>query len=202
MAAIVVPFRGATGKRRLEQVPAHIRRELALAMLADVLAAATVVGRTIVATPDPDGQALAEEFGAAVVEDHTRGQGAAVARALRTLPRGRVLVVNSDLPSVLPRDLRSLAAAVPAGGVALVEAADGTTNALGLARPRLFIPLYGPESASRFRAHAEGLGVDFVSASIASLHDDVDELADLERLGLRAGPRTLAVAESLTTVSA
>jgi hypothetical protein len=32
-----------------------------------------------------------------------------------------------------------------------VEAEDGTTNALGLAAPELFEPLYGPGSAARFR---------------------------------------------------
>ena len=74
---------------------------------------------------------------------------------------------------------------------------DGTTNALGLARAELFAPLYGPGSAERFRAHAEGLRVDFVEASIPTLIEDVDEPDDLERMGLGVGPRTLAEAASL-----
>jgi hypothetical protein len=34
--------------------------------------------------------------------------------------------------------------------------------------------------------------VQFVPAAIPNLADDVDSLADLERLELRVGPRTLA----------
>ena len=43
MAQIVVPFRGEDGKRRVD-APEAVRSRLALAMLGDVLAAATVVG--------------------------------------------------------------------------------------------------------------------------------------------------------------
>ena len=35
-----------------------------------------------------------------------------------------------------------------------MEAEDGTTSALSLPDPSVFIPLYGPGSADRFRAHA------------------------------------------------
>ena len=66
------------------------------------------------------------------------------------LPAQTRLVVNADLPCATPEALRRLAAA----GLALVEARDGTTNALSLPDPRLFAPLYGPASADRFRAHA------------------------------------------------
>ena len=58
-----------------------------------------------------------------------------------------MLVVNADLPCAKARDLLTLLGALPEGGIALVEAADGTTNALALAAPHLFAPLYGPGSA-------------------------------------------------------
>ena len=48
------------------------------------------------------------------------------------------------------RDLLALVGAIPEEGLALVAAADGTTNALGLANARLFEPRYGPGSATRF----------------------------------------------------
>jgi 2-phospho-L-lactate guanylyltransferase (CobY/MobA/RfbA family) len=148
-------------------------------------------------TSDGAAAKLAEDLGATIAEDPGGGQGAAVARALSAAPAGRVLVVNADVPSVVPHDLRALEAATPPGGIAIVIAADGTTNALGLARADLFQPLYGPGSAERFRAHVEGLGADVVEASIPTLIEDVDQPGDLERLGLRVGPRTLAAAASL-----
>lgn len=170
MATIVVPFRGSSAKRRLGPAgPA-----LASAMLEDVLAACEPVGRTQLATKGG-------------------GQGAAVAAALADLGEEPVLVVNADLPCARPRDVLALLGAIPPGGVALVRAADGTTNALGLASPRLFEPLYGPGSAERFMR----IGAAAVELTIPNLADDVDTLEDLEGLGARLGPRTRAALGSL-----
>jgi 2-phospho-L-lactate guanylyltransferase len=191
MAAIVVPFRGAEGKQRLGRLPDAERQALALAMLADVLAACRPVGDTTVVTSDELAGRLAEDHEAAVVSDPGSGQGAAVSAALRRL-EGPVLVVNADVPCVVPRDLRSLEAATPPDGLAYVAARDGTTNALGLSSPTHFAPLYGPGSAERFRMHAHTIGVAVVPAAIPNLADDVDSVEDLERLELRVGPRTLA----------
>jgi 2-phospho-L-lactate guanylyltransferase len=192
MAAIVVPYRGASGKRRLGPLSDGARTALSLAMLADVLAACTVVGETVVVTSDEDGARVATDFEALVERDPDEGQGAAVAAGLRRLRKGRTLVVNADLPCVIPEDLRTLEAATPERGLAFVAARDGTTNALGLSEPSVFAPLYGPGSAQRFRAHAETLGLESVPASIPNLANDVDSLEDLERVELRVGPRTLA----------
>ena len=191
MAAIVVPFRGVNGKQRLGALPEDERSALALAMLADVLAACRAVGPTTVVTSDEVAGRLADDHDAAVVPDPGSGQGAAVTAALRGVD-GPVLVVNADVPCVVPQDLRSLEAATPDDGLALVAARDGTTNALGLSDPVHFAPLYGPGSAERFRLHAHTLGVRVVPAAIPNLADDVDSIDDLERLELRVGPRTLA----------
>jgi 2-phospho-L-lactate guanylyltransferase (CobY/MobA/RfbA family) len=86
---------------------------------------------------------------------------------------------------------------LPEGGLTLVEAGDGTTNALALSSPHLFAPLYGERSAERFLARAERLGVPAVVASIPNLADDVDTLADLERLEGRLGTRTAAALDAL-----
>lgn len=178
MTAIVVPFRGEDGKSRL---PASLRAPLALAMLGDVLAACVEVGPVTVVTNDRAALAVAVELGVAACDDPGGGQGAAVAAALAGLS-GPVLVVNADLPCVAAAELAALAAAAPA----LAEAADGTTNALALADPSRFAPLYGPGSAARFRAHVPGLA----ALALPGLADDVDTLADLERLVGRLGPRT------------
>jgi 2-phospho-L-lactate guanylyltransferase len=175
---IVVPHGGSGGKTRLDLSPAA-RDELSLAMLADVLAVANSFGPTWVVSPDPVQDAT-------WIPDPGGGLGAAVAAALQELGAGPVLVVNSDLPSVTAGDLRAL---TPLAGIAIAAAADGTTNALGLADAALFAPLYGPGSAARFRSHAEPV----IEIDRPGLRDDVDTLADLERIASRCGPRTRAL---------
>jgi 2-phospho-L-lactate guanylyltransferase (CobY/MobA/RfbA family) len=178
MPTVVVPFRDENAKRRLEPVPEEERRTVAQAMLDDVLEACHAVGREVVVAREGR-------------------QGEAVEAALRGVESGPILVVNADLPCVQPRDLLTLLGARPEGGLALVEAEDGTTNAMALAAPHVFAPLYGPGSAERFVARAERLGVPAVTADIPNLADDVDTLADLERLDGRLGPHTSAVLEEL-----
>jgi 2-phospho-L-lactate guanylyltransferase (CobY/MobA/RfbA family) len=94
--------------------------------------------------------------------------------------------VNADLPCVQPDDLRALLDTVPPAGLALAPAADGTTNALGLADAALFEPVYGAGSAERFL----GLAAPAVSVEHPNLVHDVDTLEDLRRYELRTGPRT------------
>jgi 2-phospho-L-lactate guanylyltransferase len=172
---IVVPYRGDAKKR----LPPDIRAAVAVAMLGDVVAAALEVGPVVVVTDDvtvvpPGAEALLDPGG---------GLGAAVTAALGGVD-GHAIVVNADLPTATPAAIRRLAAA----GLALVEAEDGTTNALSLPEPAAFAPLYGPGSAARFRAHAP-----FATVEIPELAADVDTQADLERLAPFAGPRTRAL---------
>src|SRR5438876_10840032 len=145
MAGLVVPHRGSDGNTRLAE--AGDRESLTVAMLADVLSACLAVGPTTVVTSDDVAAAVAQELGAEIVADPGRGQGPAVAAALSHPPGVPVLVINSDLPAATPRDLLSLLGAMPAGGIAIAEAEDGTTNALALAAPHLFDDLYGEHSA-------------------------------------------------------
>jgi 2-phospho-L-lactate guanylyltransferase len=191
MPTVVVPFRGSDPKRRLDQVSERGRTQLAEAMLADVLVAANAVGRVLVVAaespPLPEGVEL--------VADPRRGQGAAVQAALDVAgatPAAVYLVVNADLPCATTRDLLALAGAVPEGGLALVAAADGTTNALALWDERLFEPVYGPGSAERFAA----LGESRLLAA-PNLMDDVDAPDDLARLGSRLGEHTRRVLAAL-----
>jgi 2-phospho-L-lactate/phosphoenolpyruvate guanylyltransferase len=196
MATVVIPFAGAEGKTRLHP-SSRVRRILAFAMFRDVLAACLPVARVRVVTPDADGAEAAREAGAEVVGDPGGGQGGAVRAALDGVEPGGILVVNADVPCVVPHDLRSLLVATPAGGLALVEALDGTTNALSLPAAETFEPLYGSDSAARFRAHGESLGLDVVSVAIPNVSDDVDTMDDLTRLQLRCGPRTQAALAEL-----
>lgn len=160
MPAIVIPFRGGEGKRRLD-LPHDARVTLAEAMLADVLAAAEPLGQVVLA-------------------DAPESQGVAVERALERVS-GPALIVNADLPCATAGDLERLLAAAPA----LVAAVDGTTNALSLVDAHDFQALYGPGSAARFAAVLGARPLD-----VPNLADDVDELADLERVAERLGPHT------------
>lgn len=189
MAPIVIPFRGLAGKQRID-APDELREQLALAMLGDVVAACVPTDRTLVVTRDEEGGELALELGAELVDDPGGGQGPAVAAALAELPDRPALVVNADLPCVVPQDLRTLASTAELGAFGVVEAEDGTTNALALPRPKLFSPLYGAGSAARFRDHAASLRYETSTVVIPNLVDDVDTRADLERVALRVGPRT------------
>jgi 2-phospho-L-lactate guanylyltransferase len=196
MATTVVPFRGIHPKQRLA-IDDSARRALADAMLADVVAAAAAVGPALVVAPH--GTSVPD--GATLVADPRRGQGAAVraglaAAAAAGLP-APYLVVNADLPCVDPRDLLALAGAAPVGGVALVAAADGTTNALALSDAALFEPMYGPGSAGRFAALAPSTVLE-----APNLVDDVDTLGDLARLARRVGEHTGRVLASLDLPSA
>jgi 2-phospho-L-lactate guanylyltransferase len=184
MPTVVVPFRGTEGKSRLAGLPHEARAAVREAMLADVLAACEAVGTTYLVT-----SAHWVKTAATVVPDDGRGQGAAVAAGLEVAKRAGAtapfLVVNADLPCVTARDLLALAGAIPDHGLALAPAVDGTTNALALSAAGLFAPLYGPGSAARFAALAPSRALH-----VPNLIDDVDTVADLERLSARLGPKT------------
>jgi 2-phospho-L-lactate guanylyltransferase len=186
VASVVVPFRAASAKRRLESLDEEARGQLAHRMLANVIGAATAVGATILVTEtDADcARALAAEHGVEVVDDPGRGQGSAVSAGLERVREWPVVVVNADLPEAQARDLLALLGAMPEDGFAIAPAPDGTTNALALSRPGLFAPLYGPGSAKRFVAHAKELGVEAMELVIPGLARDVDTAAELQRLAL------------------
>jgi 2-phospho-L-lactate guanylyltransferase len=197
MATVVVPFRSTDPKRRLAAVLEADRLRLARAMLADVIDAAAPIGDVLVVTSD----ASDVPAGARHVPDPRHGQGAAVRAALDAaaadaLPRP-YLVVNADLPCATTRDLLALAGAVPEGGLALVAAEDGTTNALAFAGEDLFEPVYGPGSAGRFAVLAPSTQLD-----APNLIDDVDTPDDLLRLGDRLGEHTRRVLATLRLVTA
>ena len=182
MATVVVPFRSG-GKSRL---PDDLRVDLALAMLGDVLEAAVMHCDDVrLVTDDAAAASAARALGAGVIADPGGGQGAAVEAALFGA-EAACLVVNADLPCLTPATLARLEELAPAH----VPAVDGTTNALALPDRTWFTPAYGAGSATRFTA--AGLGL----ATILELQHDIDTLDDLEQLewlGLPLGRRTTLV---------
>jgi 2-phospho-L-lactate guanylyltransferase len=183
VATVVVPFRAGTAKRRLE-LPEHERVSVAHEMLDRVLTAAVAIGPTVLVTEAEAAFArgLAAGQGAAVVDDPGKGQGEAVLAGLAAVEEWPALIVNADLPNAQPRDLLALLGAMPAEGMAIAGAEDGTTNALAISRSALFAPLYGPDSAERFRAHAAAAGAEVVTLDVPALAEDVDTVEELDRL--------------------
>jgi 2-phospho-L-lactate/phosphoenolpyruvate guanylyltransferase len=153
-------------------------------MLGTVLQAGIAVGPTVLVTEESAtcARAIAAEHGAEVVDDPGRGQGPAVVAALLAVPEWPVVVANADLPELQPRDLLALLGAMPADGIAIAPAPDGTTNAIALSKPGLFEPLYGPGSAARFLARAAERGVEAVGIDIPGIARDVDTPAELAQL--------------------
>jgi 2-phospho-L-lactate/phosphoenolpyruvate guanylyltransferase len=203
--SLVIPVKVlALAKSRLTGLPGPRRAELALAMAADTVAAASACGlvdSVVVVTDDAAATALLSGLGATVVPDEP-GDGLnpaltfGAARADEFWPgRGRAGLA-ADLPALAPAELRR--ALTEAAGVpeAFVADAAGTGTTLYTARPgAAFWPRFGIESRA---AHLSGGVVELQLTGVDGLRRDVDTVADLRdaaRIGL--GPHTAAAAGSL-----
>ena len=193
----VKPLRGAL-RRLTPALDAPVRRELQVAMLADVLAACAATGElagTMVVTSDPEARAMAERIAAArVVPDHDppRGMNAAVVRGLEAVAAagaGAALVLTADLPLARADDLRAvLAAAGGAAGATLVPSRHGTgTNAMLLRPPAALTPRLGVDSLTRHLAQAARRGVPVTRCERPALALDIDTPRDLAELIARGG---------------
>jgi len=192
-AAILPVKRFARAKQRLgASVEDPLRRELAEAMVADVLHAlehAASIERTILVTGERSIVAAARERGAIVIEDDDeRGQPAAAALGVRhALAEGieRVLCVPGDCPTLDPAELDALLAS-EAREVAIVPDRHGAgTNGLLLAPPDAIAPSFGPGSCERHRALAHAAGVACRVEQVPSLLLDIDTGEDLDVLRAR-----------------
>ncbi|MGC1166808.1 MAG: 2-phospho-L-lactate guanylyltransferase [Solirubrobacterales bacterium] len=163
------------------------RRNLAAAMLADVLeaiAAARTIERTIVVSGDPIAQELAAEVGAEVVPDpgdagHVEAALAGIARA-EAEGATRVVLLPGDCPLLEPRELDRLLTGIPERYVGIVPDRHGTgTNALALSPPDAIVPAFGTDSCARHVALAREAGIPFGVEELASLGLDLDTPADV-----------------------
>jgi 2-phospho-L-lactate guanylyltransferase len=192
---VILPVKslGAAKQRLAPALPPSARRELVLAMLQRVLAAAAAVeglGPILVVTPDPSVARVAEAYGAlSLREARAAGLNAAVRRGLARAGAGgaaRALVLPADVPLVTPRELHFLLGAERAAGGAratLVPAADGEgTNAMLLEPPGALAPAFGPGSYMRHLAQALAQRLDVEVLHLPGLAADIDRPADLSRL--------------------
>jgi 2-phospho-L-lactate guanylyltransferase len=197
-AAILPVKRFARAKQRLgESVADPLRRELAEAMVADVLAALAQtdsIEQTILVTGERSVATSAREQGTIVIEDdHEHGQPAAAALGIqRALAEGleRVLCVPGDCPTLDPAELDALLARGPGARyepeVVIVPDRHGAgTNGLLLTPPDAISPSFGADSCERHRALARAAGLGCRVQRVPSLLLDIDTGADLDVLRAR-----------------
>jgi 2-phospho-L-lactate guanylyltransferase len=196
-AAILPVKRFARAKQRLgASVEDPLRRELAEAMVADVLHAlahTASIERTIIVTGERSVVAAARERGALVIEDDDeRGQPAAATLGVRrALAEGieRVLCVPGDCPTLDPDEIDALLHLDASGGereVVIVPDRHGAgTNGLLLAPPDAIAPSFGPDRCERHRALADAAGVACRIERVPSLLLDIDTGEDLAVLRAR-----------------
>jgi 2-phospho-L-lactate guanylyltransferase len=201
--AVVVPVkRLEAAKTRLSVEPA-LRRELALAMATDSVAACLstpgVVGVVVVTDDAVAGPAM-RSLGALVVADEPdAGLNPALAHGARVLlaqhPGAGVVALSADLPALTADALAALldrAAAVDAGCVA--DAAGTGTTVLTARAPMALAPAFGAGSRQR---HRDGGATDLTGYADPRLRRDVDtkdDLADAIRLGCGAATVTVVAA--------
>jgi 2-phospho-L-lactate guanylyltransferase len=138
------------GKSRLGDVlDGDARADLVLFLLRRVVGACLEAGLEVcVVSPDAEVHAVARALGADVLDDGGRDLSASVALALERHAKATgVVVLAGDLPHVTASDVLELVA--HARPLAIVAAADGTTNAVAACPPAAFRPSYGPGSAAR-----------------------------------------------------
>jgi len=173
------------------------RRELARAMLEDVLdaAVAALPGAVFVVTTDPEVQAVARAAGAlCLTESANRGHTAAVAFAQReAMTRGaaRFLTLPGDVPCVTAQEIASLCDALPeAPGVVFVPSRSGQgTNAALLAPPDAIPLTFGEPSFANHLKTARAAGLAPLVLELPGIGLDVDAPDDL-RVLLECGPAT------------
>ena len=190
MTQIVVPFRGESGKQRLD-APDRSGR----ARAGDARRRPHRVRRDRAHVPRHRRRGGPRAGGGARCRGGRRSgrrQGAAVAAALERVDDGAVIVVNADVPCVVPHDLRTLAGAAELGrGRARGGRGRDDQRARASARVALRAALRRRQRRA-LPEHFDAQGVIAVAAAIPNLRDDVDTMDDLQRIGLRAGPRTQA----------
>jgi len=173
------------------------RRELARAMLGDVLEAvvAALPGSVVVVTTDAEVQTLAHAAGAQCwIESANRGHTAAVAFAQeQASARGatRFLTIPGDVPCVTADEVTTLCDALDeTPGVVFVPSRSGVgTNAALLAPPGAMPLTFGEPSFANHLTAARAAGLTPRVLQLPGLGLDVDAPEDLPVL-LERGPHT------------
>jgi 2-phospho-L-lactate guanylyltransferase len=190
-AVLPVKSMGVAKSRLAHCCPPSFRRELARAMLADVLGALTAtaaIAGIVVVTIDAVASTLARRCGARVfADDADIGHTGAVMGAARRLAREHragMLALPSDIPCV---DAAELSRLVEIHGDApaftIVPSHDGRgSNAIVVSKPTAVPLAFGDDSFVAHLAAARREGIEPVIAAMPGIALDIDHPADLMRL--------------------
>lgn len=202
----VVPIKETdSAKQRLtERLPAAARRQLALAMVEDVLAAVTAVRElagVIAVTVDPAAAEIAQRYGARVSELAARdGHTLAVTATALELARDGLglLTMPGDVPMATAAEIRQVIAAhAAAPAFTIVPARDLQGSNCIVMSPANAVPLrFGEDSYFPHLAAAESAGISPRVVRLKGIGHDVDTPDDLAALEtLRGSTRTHALLE-------
>jgi 2-phospho-L-lactate guanylyltransferase len=186
-AVVPVKDTGCAKQRLAGLLPAHLRQQLALAMLEDVLQAIAAVPELmgiVVVTIDPAAADIALRLGARVWSDGARDghTGAVTAAARRLASQGSaILTIPGDVPLVSPSDIRHLLdihRRKP--GFTIVPARDERGSNAIVCSPADLVPLrFGSDSFFPHLAAARASGVEPTTVHLPRIALDIDEPADL-----------------------
>lgn len=182
-AHVLVPVKRLDGaKSRLASaLSAEERAALVREMLGHVLAVArrADVGPVTVVSSEPldlDGVPRFDDRGLPWNEALTAAMREVVVEPIAA-------IVSADLPLLAAEEVRALAEATPARGIAIGRAVDGGTNAVSMRPPAALVTCFGePQSARRHADSARALGLRCVLLDLPGLAFDIDRPEDLERL--------------------
>lgn len=189
MEAILIPVKHLdTAKLRLDgALGAAGRRQLARALLSDVLAAASLWPLRLLVTADAEVASTGRAAGWRAVEDPGTGLNGALAAGTQVamdLGATALVVLPFDVPLVTAADLEALFAATAA--VVVAPSADGGTGALMRRPPDVVRTQFGAFSAAAHEAGARAAGVAVTTMHREGLGLDIDDLDDLRLLAASA----------------
>jgi 2-phospho-L-lactate guanylyltransferase len=194
----------AEAKMRLADVlDGRERRELALAMLVDVIGALNESGCfDVISVISDDSEVFwhARELGAKpIAEPRTlSGLNESLTFGQRYLARrvavSELVIMPADTPLMRAEDVGAILNALGETGdrCVLVRARDNGTNALALRPPEAIAMHYGRNSADAHRTAAEAAGLDVVEMDLPRVAFDVDAPEDVREMAtLPVGAATL-----------
>lgn len=200
----VIPVKETPGaKQRLAAgVPAHLRPELALTMLEDVLAAvsqARGLAGIAVVTVDPRATKLAQTYGARILTGDARaGHTAAVAAAARVLAAegiGGMMQLPGDIPLATAEEFSfvlSMHRAAPS--FTIVPSHDDFGSNTVVVSPPSVVPLtFGDDSFFPHLRTAKRYGINPTVVRLQGIGRDIDSPEDLKVFaGMGSTTRTQA----------
>jgi 2-phospho-L-lactate guanylyltransferase len=203
--AILIPVKSREAKSRLsKELTSSERRELTVLMLKDLLDVfkrAKLIQDCFVVSPDEEVLSIGHRSGAGTIrEEKDMGVNAAVAIGIGGTESENVLVVPSDLPFLMPSDIRRILSLKSAGLKVVMTPSMGFdgTNALIFPRKTPIVLSYDRNS---FWAHLESAGSAKLSAGIYSgrgVMFDVDSPEDFLALARsRVKRRSVAFAKKV-----